>query len=527
MASKKYWFLGVVLAAALLPALASTDVGTVWMRTHAQTGYCDDEATAMFVDRAGNTYVAGSSERTETGPKDYAVVKYNSAGVQQWAARFSSIGNSIPSAIVADGAGNVYVTGASESTGTYSDILTVKYNASGVEQWHDRYSSAGDCIDQGRSVCIDSSGNVAVCGVTSSVATSYDWVVIGYTSGGARRFVTPRTSAGGNPDEANCIIADPQGNYYVAGRLWFPGNVDDAAVVKYNSAGAEQWTVNYDGPLSGDGAVAICRNAAGDFYATGWSVGPSDNADVLTMKVSAAGSLVWTKRYAAPENGSDFGTRIALDASGNVRVLGRVQTGSGGSYDIVTLGYAGDSSEQFTNRLGSGGYGTPGGLAVANDGHTYICGALAGDFLTIGYNGPTEAWRRVENFASGDAASAIGVDDSGYVYVTGRGDFGANAWDFVTIKYDPKAGVEETPSAELRTPNGSATLVRNVFNLNSAICNPTPDFALVDISGRKVFDLEVGENDVSRLAPGVYFVRSEPSAVSRRPSAVTRIVITR
>jgi hypothetical protein len=521
MVSKKCWLLGVVLAAALLPVLASADVGTVWMRTYAQTGYCDDEATAMFVDRAGNVYVAGSSERTETGPKDYAVVKYNSAGVQQWAARFSSIGNSIPSAIVADGAGNVYVTGASESTGTYSDILTVKYNAAGVEQWHDRYSSAGDCIDQGRSVCIDSSGNVAVCGVTSSVATSYDWVVIGYAPGGARRFVTPRTSAGGNPDEANCIIADPQGNYYVAGRFWFGGTTkaDDAAVAKYNSAGAEQWTVNYDGPLSGDGAVALCRNAAGVFYATGWSTGPSDNADVLTMKVSAAGSLVWTKRYAAPENGSDYGMRIAVDATGNARVLGRVQIGSGGSYDIVTLGYASDSSEQFTNRLGSGGTGTPGGLAVANDGHTYICGALAGDFLTIGYNGPTEAWRRVENFASGDAASAIGVDDSGYVYVTGRGDFGANAWDFVTIKYDPKAGFEETPKAEALTPNAGPTIVHGVLLLPAS--SFTLHSSLFTLSGQKVLDLGPGANDVSRLSPGVYFVREAQA------QAVTKVVLAR
>jgi hypothetical protein len=194
MVRTRYWFLCLVLAAVLLPTSANADVGTVWMQRYAQPGYCGDEATAMFVDRAGNVYVAGSSERTETGPKDYAVVKYNSAGVQQWAERFSGIGNSMPYAIAVDASGSVYVTGAGESTGTYSDLLTVKYNSAGVLQWHDRYSSAGDCIDQGRSVCIDSSGNVAVCGVTSSVATSYDWVIIGYTAAGARRF--PKPSAG-------------------------------------------------------------------------------------------------------------------------------------------------------------------------------------------------------------------------------------------------------------------------------------------------------------------------------------------
>jgi len=51
--------------------------------------------------------------------------------------------------------------------------------------------------------------------------------------------------------------------------------------------------------------------------------------------------------------------------------------------------------------------------------------------------------------------------------------------------------------------------------------------ALMDVSGRKVLDLHAGANDVRALAPGVYFVRSEPSAENRRPSAVTKVVVTR
>lgn len=512
--------------AVLLPGTLVADaVDTVWVRRYAQPGYCNDEATALCLDPAGNVYVTGSSQRTEGGLKDFATVKYNSAGVQQWAARFAGPGNSIPAAIAVDGAGNVYVTGAGESTGTYSDVLTVKYNSAGVIQWYERYSSPGNCIDGGRSLCIDNSGNVAVCGVTSSVSTSYDWVVIGYTPAGARRFVTPRTSAGGNPDEANCIVADPQGNYYVAGRLWYPNHVDDAVVAQYTSTGSEGWTVNYDGPLSGDGAVALCRSAAGDLYATGWSVNLQDNADVLTMKVSAAGALEWTKRYTPPENGNDVGTRIAVNTEGDPRVLGRVQIGSGGDYDIVTLGYASDSSTQFVNRLGSGGYGTPGGIALDRDGNVFVCGSLVSDFLTLQYTGSTEVWRRVEDYGSGDGAYAIGVDDSGYVYVTGRGDFGANAWDFVTIKYNPNAGVAEgslTPNAS-RVTQGP-TVVRGVLRLPLTAEGSRAE--LLDASGRGVMSLRAGANEVSRLAPGVYFIRGSGRA-ARVEESVAKVLVTR
>jgi len=57
---------------------------------------------------------------------------------------------------------------------------------------------------------------------------------------------------------------------------------------------------------------------------------------------------------------------------------------------------------------------------------------------------------------------------------------------------------------------------------------------LLDVSGRSVMTLKPGPNDVSRLAPGVYFIRSGPSAVSREPSAgfrqpstVTKVVLTK
>jgi hypothetical protein len=51
---------------------------------------------------------------------------------------------------------------------------------------------------------------------------------------------------------------------------------------------------------------------------------------------------------------------------------------------------------------------------------------------------------------------------------------------------------------------------------------------LLDATGRKVMALKPGANDVSRLAPGVYFVR-ELSAASREPSAVAvrKVVVQR
>jgi len=43
-----------------------------------------------------------------------------------------------------------------------------------------------------------------------------------------------------------------------------------------------------------------------------------------------------------------------------------------------------------------------------------------------------------------------------------------------------------------------------------------PKAVLLDISGRKVLDLHSGANDVSRLAPGVYFVLEAQTRTVRK-----------
>jgi hypothetical protein len=69
-----------------------------------------------------------------------------------------------------------------------------------------------------------------------------------------------------------------------------------------------------------------------------------------------------------------------------------------------------------------------------------------------------------------------------------------------------------------------ATVCRNVLYLPGprdmtempGISDRVPRPVLLDVSGRKVLDLTPGENDVSRLAPGVYFIRSSGTRAAGR-----------
>jgi len=82
---------------------------------------------------------------------------------------------------------------------------------------------------------------------------------------------------------------------------------------------------------------------------------------------------------------------------------------------------------------------------------------------------------------------------------------------------NPVPGVEERENSEVRRVKGGATVVRGVLFLPEASSYKPQAASLLDISGRKVVELQPGANDVSYLPAGVYFVRKR-SAVSRQPS---------
>jgi hypothetical protein len=105
------------------------------------------------------------------------------------------------------------------------------------------------------------------------------------------------------------------------------------------------------------------------------------------------------------------------------------------------------------------------------------------------------------------------------VYQGWAGTVGGKTYNVDRIwgKMNPVPRIEETMNDERGTMNAGPTILRGVLNLQSAIYNLQSEIALLDISGRNVLALHPGPNDVSRLAPGVYFVR----AVSRKLSAAS------
>jgi uncharacterized delta-60 repeat protein len=153
-----------------------------WFTRYNGPGNSSDDGASIAVDISGNVYVTGGSTGSGTG-FDYATIKYNPAGVMQMAVRYNGAANDDDEAnsIALDSYGNMYVTGYSWGSSTGIDCATVKYNSSGVQLWAARYNGPGNIGDAGNQLLLDGSGNVFVTGSSIGSGTSYDYVTIKYS----------------------------------------------------------------------------------------------------------------------------------------------------------------------------------------------------------------------------------------------------------------------------------------------------------------------------------------------------------
>jgi hypothetical protein len=245
--------LAATMVMVVLPAMVSPVTAIVtqsWISGMPGPDHRFEGVCGVATDPAGDVYIVGYSFDHSA---DIITLKYNPAGVMSWYSVFNSQGdnNDDPEAMTADSAGNVYVTGRSYIPGHSSDVVTVKYNTWGQQQWTAYYNGPNNVPDVGMDLAVDSQGNVFVTGYTG---TNYpDYLTIKYSPDGVQQWVATYNGGVNGYDKATDIALDEQGNVYVTGISGFPAGpiIDfDCATVKYNSAGELQWVGRINGPPS-------------------------------------------------------------------------------------------------------------------------------------------------------------------------------------------------------------------------------------------------------------------------------------
>lgn len=503
-------------------------IGQEWVSRYNGAGNTIDWSYAISLDQAGFVIVTGYSTGAGTG-KDYKTIKYNHTGAILWEASFNGPinGGDYSNALAIDNSGNVYVTGRVDYGTTGSDIVTIKYSSSGVQQWFARFNGAGNGLDEGRSIVVDDAGNVYITGKTTGVTSGLDFVTIKYNPDGTQAWSAIYNGTGNNEDYAVGIDLDNLGNVFIGGCSIGQNSGQDFVVIKYNSSGSELWVNRYNGASNGgDAVVGLKVDSDNNIVAGGYTDnGSAQRFNFLTIKYNQAGSLIWERQYNGSSSHNDIATAITIDNSNNVYLTGLTTQTFGTRLDsnYGTIKYDNSGNLQWITFYDGPSHSVDISRSIHVDleMNVYITGSSKGvsgndDYATVKYSpSGSQIWVMAYNGTgnSGDYSSSVVADNEGNAYVTGRSFGNSSDFDYATIKYGNLVGIEPVTN-EIPSDFALSQNYPNPFNPSTNIKFSIPVQSNTFLKIYNVLGIEVEKITLGNLSAGNYIYRFNAEKLS-------------
>jgi hypothetical protein len=381
-------------------------------------GSGSDRGYAITVDGSGNVYVTGTTWsnwgdplQSYTGGGDAFVAKLDSSGAPIWNTFLGGDWEERGNAITMDGSGNVYVTG--QSAGTWGDpvhaysgawdIFVARLDAStGTLDWNTFLGEA--YWDYGNGIDVDESGNVYVAGSAyGSIGMSNTWGV------------DPVRSFSGGTYDAFAAKVDASSGALTWYTYLGGGGVDNGNAIAVNGDGH----ILVAGGTGGSSAVWGCPPIT---PCTVRAYTATASGDAFVASLDASGALAWNTFLGG--DGYESGSGIILDGDDNIYIAGPSGDWGGPvrAYSSGVDAFAArlDPSGALTWNTFLGGSGADRGTAIALDGsgNIYVSGAS-----NVGWGSPARAFTASENDAFAAQLSNTGtliwntfLGGSGYDY---------------------------------------------------------------------------------------------------------------
>lgn len=325
------------------------DATPSWTHEFHGVGSSTDGAEDVVLTKNGVAYVAGVVGTAAA--TDLSLMKLVD-GVPVWPApkTYDSPYHSVDVATdVALGPGNtVYTAGMSIGANMMYDIIVVKWSSSGIVKWARRYDGPAHGHDQATSMVVDADGNVTVSGGSVNAGNT-DWVMVSWSSSGARRWVARMQAAGVHEVAPTSLALAGDGSVYATGLLASSPDVK-AITVKYSPAGRKLWQKTYAGP-SGGGAITFASAArpGGGVFVGGMTLSPGTGSDGIVMSYTASGARDVFALDIGPGGASEQRFNdLTVTSTGQVVAVGSTTTGVNDDCRAVAYTTAGTIAAQAT-----------------------------------------------------------------------------------------------------------------------------------------------------------------------------------
>jgi len=310
-------------------------------------------------------------------------------------------------------------------------------------EW-ERTSGLPDALDWS-ATSFDINKNVLVTGNTLIAPGNPDILLVKLDPQG--NVMWQRTYGGnaGAQDYGVATVSDQLGNIYVAGVVTSTTSLMDVVVLKYSPSGSLLWAQTFNGPANNfDVPSSMALGTDGSIYVAGTTYSAPNQPDYLLWKLNVNSSSLWHSTY--DHNGLiDVATSVLIDGDGSPIVTG-ASASTSNAWDYATVKYAAATgAEQDVARVNVPGLGLDNALAFtrSDQGSIYITGYRevngSRDMQTVKLNTAfnVEWVNEFDGYGLNDEARSIDADADGNVYICGTSRTAQGGSEIVTIKYGP------------------------------------------------------------------------------------------
>ncbi|MBL8008541.1 MAG: SBBP repeat-containing protein, partial [Ignavibacteria bacterium] len=223
----------------------------------------------------------------------------------------------------------------------------------------------------------------------------------------------------------------PAGNEAVSGRkVQSINNEKDYILCNPNYI---SWTRQQHYGFRSDEGLKIKIDSCGNVYVAGNSDTTAVTTDInfIIIKYGPGGDTLWIRTYNGIDTTSlreDYVSDMTIDAAGNVYVTGRSRN-QFGNFDYATVKYNTDGVLQWAKRFNApyNDIDIPLAIGVDNSGNVFVTGqsrfsSSNYQYLTIKYNssGDTVWTRKYDGDGNSSSGEKLIVDNAGNCYVSGN-----------------------------------------------------------------------------------------------------------
>jgi hypothetical protein len=370
--------------------------------------------------------------------------------VTEWVNRFNGSANrfDIVATMKMDNLGNVIVYGNATQTGTFSDIMAIKYSASGSVMWQTYFNGYESILDECKDAYLDSDGNSYITGFTGDTNSVLKIITIKVSPQGnilwQKIFLPPAYNQGFGLS----VTLDNFGNIYTCGSVRRANGTNSIVILKYSSSGDLLGNTFFNLTAnSNDTPVSVCSDIRGNIYVLASSNAVGGVNDLLMLKYDPAFNLKWQNTFSGSAFGNDIPVKMIRSPDNRLVVAAAVYNSPGG---LDYAAYRFDTSSALVMQYFYNGTGNnqdiPYDITCDSANNIFITGSSRNydtlgseDIFTMKIDPTSQLlWQKRYNGTGGgiDYGTAITVDNRGNVFVGGSTDKHDYHLQYALLKYN-------------------------------------------------------------------------------------------